>query len=284
MASTAFHDLASRQHLLGFDLTEIVPAWYTSKLIWFEAFSFSLSIMGILFAHEMGHFLTARYYKVKASLPYFIPSIPPLGTFGAIIRMETRKMPTRHLVRIAAFGPFAGIIVAIPVMFIGISLSEIRQIPEWMDTMTLGTPLLMKAMQAVYFPVIPEGHDVFLHPMAFAGWAGCLVTALNLMPIGQLDGGHIAYALLGKRFNKVVPGFFAILVMLGVFLSPSWIMLSALLYFFVGIEHPPMSTDGVAVGKDRWIAWAAVVVFILTMIPVPIQTGISLLSFLQKMF
>lgn len=244
-------------------------AFWRMPEVWLPGLAYACSLLGILFAHEMGHYVTARRLGVRASLPDFIPFAPPLGTLGAVIRMDVRPMPSRSLVRIAAFGPFAGIVVAIPVVVVGLLLSDVRPVPDGFAGVRLGTCLLFRGIQEVVFPNVPAGHDVFLHPVALAGWAGCLVTGLNLLPFGQLDGGHVAYALLGDRFNRHVRKVFLAAMVLLVAVNPGFIVFGLLVWFLVRVEHPPLAIDGPVRGVDRWIGRVALLLFIVTFTPRP---------------
>lgn len=237
--------------------------------VWLPGLGYAVALMAILFAHEMGHFVTAQRHGVRATWPTFIPFFPPLGTLGAVIRMDVRPMPARSLLRIAAFGPFAGIVVAIPVIVFGLMLSDVRPLPENFGGIRLGTCLLFQAVQTLVFPDIPPGHDVFLHPLALAGWAGCLVTGLNLLPFGQLDGGHVAYSMLGERFNKHVRKLFLVGMGALVIINPGFILFALLVFFLVRVEHPPLLTGGPVEGRDRWIGRLAIVLFIVTFTPRP---------------
>jgi membrane-associated protease RseP (regulator of RpoE activity) len=252
-----------------------VAPWYTDWAIWRGGLGFSAALLGILMAHEMGHWLTARWYRIPVSFPMFIPFLPPLGTMGAVIAMQPRPMSSRAMMRIAAFGPFAGMVVAVPVYLLGLSWSEIRVLPgEGAQIMFLGTGLLNRVLDAWMIGPIPAGHDVFLHPVAFAGWAGFYVTAFNLTPLGQLDGGHITYGLFGERFNQVVPWVAAALIGVGaIWQNPMWLIMVALVAWTMGLRHPPLVTDGVARGMDRWIGIIAWVVLVLTFVPSPTLPG-----------
>lgn len=158
--------------------------------------------MGILLAHEFGHYFAARIRHVPASLPYFLPMpFSPFGTWGAIIAMPSRITSRRALLEIGAAGPLAGMAVAVPVLIAGLRMSEVKPLEP--NALLEGQCLLYLLLKRVVIGAIPPGHDVFLHPVAFAGWAGLFVTMINLLPYGQLDGGHIAYALLGPRQNAV---------------------------------------------------------------------------------
>src|SRR6266851_6549493 len=163
-----------------------------------EGIPFSFTLLAILGTHEFGHYFTARAYGASVSLPYFIPAPPPLlfGTLGAIIRMRSPARDRNSLFDIAAAGPLAGLVVALPALWIGLGWSKVAALPEG-GNVVFGDSLLMRFMTWLAFGPLPPGHDVFVHPVALAGWVGLFVTALNLIPVGQLDGGRIAYALFG---------------------------------------------------------------------------------------
>ena len=214
---------------------------------------FSATLLSILTAHEFGHYFTAKYHRVPATLPYFIPfPFSLFGTLGAVIRMSPRIPNRRALFDIAAAGPLAGLILAIPATYVGITYSEVvpkSSISEGM--ISLGEPLLFKGLSWLAHGPVGDNMDTILHPMAFAGWAGMFVTALNLLPIGQLDGGHIAHALFGSRSRLMAMGMFAGLLGFS-FIEHSftWIPLLLLLFFF-GIQHPRIRDDGRPLGAER---------------------------------
>jgi len=167
---------------------------------------YSASVLSILTAHEFGHYFAARYHRVPATLPYFIPFPSILGTLGAVIRMSPYIPNRRALFDIAAAGPIAGLVVAFPLSLVGIFLSHHVPTPDEAERwISLGDPLIFRAMQWLIFGPQPEEMELLLHPIAFAGWVGLFVTALNLLPISQLDGGHINYALFGGR-SRLVAG------------------------------------------------------------------------------
>ena len=258
----------------GLPLVSSQSLWRTPEA-WIPGLSYAVAFMAILFAHEMGHYVTARRRGVDATFPVFLPFFPPLGSLGAIIGMQLEPMRSRSLMRIAAFGPFAGMVVALPVAFIGLMLSEVRVLPPDFGGSQLGSCLLFWGLQRVVFGTVESGSDVFLHPVALAGWAGCLITGINLLPFGQLDGGHIAYGLWGERFNQHVKTVFLVGCAVLIAINPGFIVLAALVWFVVGVTHPPLSSDGVATGVDRRIGLAGVVLFILTFTPRPIITSWS---------
>jgi membrane-associated protease RseP (regulator of RpoE activity) len=182
-----------------------------------DGLPFALTLLAILGTHEFGHYFTARAYGASVSLPYFIPAPPPLflfGTLGAVIRMRSPARDRNSLFDIAAAGPLAGLAIALPALWLGLSWSRVGAIPEG-GVMAFGDSLLMRFMTWLMFGRIPEGMDVFVHPVALAGWVGLFVTALNLFPVGQLDGGRIAYALCGPQHRKISLATFVALIALG---------------------------------------------------------------------
>lgn len=218
---------------------------------------FAATLMAILVVHEFGHYFTARHYNASVSLPYFIPlPIGFLGTLGAIIRMRSPGRDRNSLFDIAAAGPLAGLAVAVLAMLVGLAWSTVVPLPP-SGHMAFGDSLLTRLLVQLRFGAIPEGFMVFTHPMADAAWAGFLVTALNLFPAGQLDGGRIAYALFGRHHRAVGKGTVVALVLFGVgsvlwnLLSGSadvasainWFIWAGLIYFVVGFHHSPPLDD-----------------------------------------
>ncbi|MBI4463374.1 MAG: site-2 protease family protein [Acidobacteria bacterium] len=216
---------------------------------------FSAALLSILLAHEFGHYFTAKYYKVPVSLPYFIPfPFSLFGTLGAFIRMSPRILHRRALFDIAAAGPLAGLVLAIPLAYVGISLSEIISkdaLPH--DVITLGEPPFFRYLGQLAHGNLGDNVDLLLHPVAFAGWAGMFVTALNLLPIGQLDGGHISHGLFGPRSSIVARSFFGGLAVYSLIQkNVTWLPLLLLLFLF-GIQHPRMADDGQPLGRGRQV-------------------------------
>ncbi len=214
---------------------------------------YSLALMTILTAHELGHYLQARRYGVPASLPYFIPMpLPPLGTMGAIIAMRPGRANTRALYDLAITGPLAGLIPALAMSAIGLRLSTFGPHPEPDEqTLLFGTPLVFDWMVDLFMGPVPDGQIVIIHPLAYAGWVGILITALNLMPIGQLDGGHILYSLLPRRAHAVsisVIVFAAVAVV--IWQLWHWTLM-ILLLLFLGLRHPPAEPGGKPLGPVR---------------------------------
>ncbi len=232
---------------------------------------FSFSLMGILLAHELGHYLTARKYGLNVTLPYFIPA-PPLpfiiGTFGAFIKMRSPVRDRRMLLDVGAAGPLVGVAVSVPFLILGLQSSEVKLV-QGEGGMMLGSSLLLSLMSWLVVGPIPTGYDIVIHPVGFAGWIGLLVTSLNLLPVGQLDGGHVAYALFGEKQNKISKYVFLALLALGIFGWQGWLFWSLLL-FIMGFRHPPPLHWWVSLDRKRKvIGWLTVIIFILTFIPVP---------------
>ncbi|MEW6029064.1 MAG: site-2 protease family protein [Chloroflexota bacterium] len=262
----------------------------------FSGWPFALSLLGILLAHEFGHYLVSRYHKTPATLPYFLPlPFSPLGTLGAFIRMQGIPKNKRTLFDIGVAGPLAGMVIAIPVLFLGLFLSTIGPVEPspggfiegnsifylFSKFMVFGqllpTPASLNGLSPLlywlrYFftgtPVPFGGTDVFIHPVAFAGWAGLLVTGLNLLPVGTLDGGHVMYALFGKETRRIYPYVMGLLILLGLVWSGWWLW--AFLLFWLGRVHAePLDQITPLDPPRRAVAVFAIVLFILVFTPVP---------------
>ncbi|MCG3116597.1 MAG: site-2 protease family protein [Candidatus Manganitrophus sp. SA1] len=235
---------------------------------------FSFTLMSILFVHEMGHYVTSKYYGVKTTLPYFIPGpwAPfGIGTFGAFIRMRSPILRKNALLDIGAAGPIAGFVVSIFAVGVGLYSSRIVEIQEGNALLRLGDPLMFTFLAHFLGKVPPAGYDVALSSVAFAGWFGLFVTSMNLLPIGQLDGGHIAYALLGRKQRFLSIGMVVTLIILGVTGWPGW-YIWAILISFLGLHHPPTIDEDVPLDlKHQLIGWGSIVLFIVTFMPVPFK-------------
>ncbi|MEX0938635.1 MAG: site-2 protease family protein [Pirellulales bacterium] len=240
-----------------------VLTWISTSIV--GGLTYSTALLFTLTAHELGHFLQARRYRVRASWPYFIPvPLPPIGTMGAVIGMPGGLGDRRSLFDIAITGPLAGLIPAIVFSIVGLSLSEVHVVDPRQPRLSLGEPLLFKLFVYQVFGSLPEGHDVFLHPLAFAGWVGIFITALNLIPVSQLDGGHIFYALLGPASWPIA---WALLIAAAaavvIFGAYQWMLLIVLVFLF-GPAHPPTANDRVPLGPTRtvlgWLSLAFVIV------------------------
>jgi len=267
--------LVGAGHYAGF-LTDfanrIAPISRSALLV--RGFWYSATILTILGCHELGHYFACRYYDVDASLPFFLPAPILTGTLGAFIRIREPIPTKRMLFDIGIAGPIAGFVVAVPALFIGLSMSHVVPIPPDFVGAELGEPLLFKLASWLVFGSPPQGYSINMHPMAFAAWFGLLATALNMFPIGQLDGGHISYAVLGRKSSNVT------LVMIGVavvltYYSSSWLVwtiLMILMLVVVGRHHPPVFDEPVPLDRTRIVlAVVALAMFVVCFTPAPIS-------------
>lgn len=262
----------------------------------FTGWPFALSLLGILLTHELGHYFMSRYHKTPATLPYFIPlPLSLLGTMGAAIIMRATPKNKRVLFDIGVAGPIAGLIVALPVLFYGLSLSTLGTIDPNPNGFIEGNSLMYLLAKYITFgqllpsPLEPQGIlywlqyfftgrpvpfgglDVFIHPVAFAGWAGLLVTGLNLIPAGTLDGGHVIYGLFGEKARKGFPFIIGILAILGIFWSGWWLW--ALLLFWLGrVNAEPLDQITTLDPPRRLLGYIMILVFLLVFMPVPFMT------------
>jgi membrane-associated protease RseP (regulator of RpoE activity) len=234
---------------------------------------FSLALIAILLAHEMGHYLTCRYYRIQATLPYFIPAPTLVGTFGAFIRIRSPIHHRAALLEVGIAGPIAGFLVALPVLAWSMTLA--RHVPSDSELvrggLTLGDPLIFTLTEWLLGAGGPPGTETYLHPIGFAAWVGFLVTALNLLPVGQLDGGHVAYALSRRGHAIVSRVFLLALVLMGVFFWPGWFVW-ALLLLLLGVRHPPTVDDSRPLQRRHAVlGWIALAMFVLCFTPTPVQ-------------
>jgi membrane-associated protease RseP (regulator of RpoE activity) len=232
--------------------------------------AFSVPLLVILLAHEMGHYLACRYHRLDATLPFFLPVPFGIGTLGAFIRIRTPLLNKRELFDVGASGPLAGFVVALPVLFAGIGLSRpVAELPKT-GVMIFGEPLAFKALAWLVHPNIPPGGDLYLHPLGFAAWFGLLVTALNLLPFGQLDGGHISYALFGAWQRRIAWPLLAVLVVLG-FWWPGW-WLWAVIALVMRVRHPWIPDEGATLDpRRRLLGFICILVFLVCFTPEPIK-------------
>jgi membrane-associated protease RseP (regulator of RpoE activity) len=240
-------------------------------LLWLNGAPYSLSVLLILLAHEMGHYLACRHYKIDASLPYFIPGIPILGTFGAFIRIRERIPDRKALFDVGIAGPIAGFLAAIPVLLYGMSRSRVIPLSASGEgEFVLGSPALFAMIVPFFFRNIPDGSVLSLSPYLSAAWVGLLATSLNLLPAGQLDGGHICYAISRKLHARI-----SRLTLIGVILLGAvhqvWVVWAVAL-LLLGDRHPPLldERENLSFGR-RVLAGIALLIFLVSFMPIPIQ-------------
>jgi membrane-associated protease RseP (regulator of RpoE activity) len=281
------------------DLNQLLPHLLPTL---YRGMAFAASLLAILLAHEFGHYLAARYHRSAVTLPYFIPfPFSPFGTMGAFIQLKEPPKNKRILLDIGIAGPLAGLVIAIPILFLGLYLSQTDKLPLFLaqgQAFSLeGNSLLYMIMKFIVFgewlpaPInlsginpliywlryfftgqpVPYGAiDVLLHPVAWAGWAGLLITALNLIPAGQLDGGHILYALFGKRSRIVLPFVLVALIILGTVWSGWWLW--AFLIFLLGRSHAePLDQITPLDPRRKALAVFGLIVFVLVFTPIPLS-------------
>ena len=234
---------------------------------------FAATLITILLVHEAGHYVMCLRHRVSASLPYFLPAPPnifPLGTFGAFIRIRSRFPDRRALFDIGAAGPWAGFVVALVATAVGLRLSTVLPTPPDRQTLELGDSLLTASLTRVLLGADPT--TVMLHPIAFAGWFGLFVTSINLIPVGQLDGGHVLYAAAGRRTRFIPALLIAFLVWLGLNGWPGWLAWAVIITVLMSLGHPPTANDWQPLGAGRQLAsLATFVVFVLTFVAEPFR-------------
>jgi membrane-associated protease RseP (regulator of RpoE activity) len=233
--------------------------------------AYSFAIILILLGHEMGHYLMSRRYGIRATLPFFLPfPLPPFGTLGAVIRMESTVSSRKALFDTGVAGPLTSLCLSIPAIVIGLRLSELIPVSQVKEgALRLADPPLFFLIQRLVLGEVSENYEIFLHPIGFAGWVGLFVTALNLLPIGQLDGGHIAYALFGRKSRVIFLIATAIMAFITIFYNPGWLLLLILIILF-GFRHPAPIDDITPLdGKRKWMGGFAFLAFILSFTPAP---------------
>ncbi len=240
-----------------------------------EGLKFAVPLLLILLAHEMGHFVAARRHGLLTTPPFFLPMPMPMpfspGTLGAVIRIKQPITTRTQLMDIGAWGPIAGFIVTVPTLVVGLAMSQVRDFPHEGPLVYFSEPILFKFLaRVVFFPGLTGTEDIMLHPVAWAAWWGLLVTALNLLPFFQLDGGHIAYALFGAGHRRWARRLLAVFVLMTAF-WPGWALWAAILVL-VGPEHPPILYEREPLARGRkLIGWIAIAIFILCFTFAPIQ-------------
>jgi membrane-associated protease RseP (regulator of RpoE activity) len=246
-ARLAFNFDQNRPVFIEDDLLAVIPLLSDPAAL-AAGLPFSITLLTILLAHEMGHYLTCLYYGINASPPYFIPAPTLIGTLGAFIRIRSAIFSRRQLFDVGVAGPIAGVVFVIPAAAIGLAYSKVIPGIALQGDFVFSTPLLLGFLEFLIFPGVPSA-DIYLHPVARAAWVGVLATALNLMPIGQLDGGHILYSFVGDFHRFLTRFFIAALIPLGIFFSYSWLVWAVLLLLF-GMRHPRIY-DRTPLGSGR---------------------------------
>jgi membrane-associated protease RseP (regulator of RpoE activity) len=240
--------------------------------LFYKGIPFSATLIIILLSHELSHYFASKKHHTVSTLPYFIPAPTLIGTFGAVIKMKSPILSRSALVDIGASGPIVGFIFALIACIVGLQMSyTIVRIQPGMEGFTLGDSLLFYALSKVFLHVTPpRGFDIVLHPVAFAGWIGLLVTSLNLMPAGQLDGGHISYAFLGPKHRVVSILLVLFLIFMG-FFYVGWLVWAGVL-LILGLRHPPVYRWETPLDpKRRLMGLAALIIFIITFMPEPFK-------------
>jgi membrane-associated protease RseP (regulator of RpoE activity) len=278
---TALTTTMAGAYMTGGELSLAHPLQAVGEL--FAGLKFSIPLMAILLFHEMGHYLIARRNDVQATLPYFIPAPFPslfiIGTFGAFIRMKAPPRSRRVMFDVGAAGPWAGMLLAVPAVIVGLKLSQVGPLDQSTGGLELGNSLLFYGLSRWVLGVDPNSVMINLHPVAFAGWIGMFVTALNLLPVGQLDGGHVTYALFGRKRHRQISTLFVISCFLIVGISyimkwsfwSGWVFWGVLL-IFLGLGHPStIDSDTELDPRRRFAGWATIAMFALTFMPVPLS-------------
>jgi membrane-associated protease RseP (regulator of RpoE activity) len=247
----------------------VFPALAGRPWLLLEGLPYSLTLMTILLAHELGHYFACRYYGIDASLPYFLPAPTQIGTFGAFIRIRSPIYTRRALFDVGVAGPLAGFVLLLPAMAIGLAYSKVIPGIAERGDLIFGVPAIQRLMELLIFPGRAAA-DISLHPVARAAWVGTLATALNLLPIGQLDGGHIVYSFTATKHKLLSRLGVLALVPLGIFYWRAWLVWAGLLFFFA-LRHPVIF-DVTPLDRRRVeLGILAAVIFLLTFTVVPIH-------------
>ena len=239
--------------------------------IW-RGWPYALSVLAILGTHELGHYFAARYHHVAVTLPYFIPlPFGFFGTLGAFIQMREPVRNRKILFDIGVAGPLAGFVLAVPILLIGLATSHIEPLPNETYILEGNSLLYALAKFVVFGKFLPNGHeDVFINQVAKAGWTGLFITGLNLIPIGQLDGGHVVSTLLGQRAQKLYLPIVGVFLLLS-FFNTMWLLWTLLLFFLGRLYAMPLDTVTRLDPRRRWLAYAALLIFVLVFVPNPLQ-------------
>jgi membrane-associated protease RseP (regulator of RpoE activity) len=231
---------------------------------------FSITLLAILLAHELGHYFTCRHYGIRATYPYFIPAPTLIGTLGAFIRIKSPIANRRELFDVGISGPLAGFVLAIPALILAIFLTKGAMPVTTPDSISLGNPLALILLTKL-FRNGTNPAEIILHPVGCAAWVGLFATALNLLPVGQLDGGHILYAVLGDKCRSISRGFHLVLLPLGYFCWYGWLAWAVIL-LVLGLRHPMLiEPEEPLGGKRKVLAFVAALMLVLTFLPTPFR-------------
>jgi membrane-associated protease RseP (regulator of RpoE activity) len=255
-----------------FELDHSLQLWgffWSHPVALLQGLPYSLTLLLILLAHEFGHYVASSYHRVDSSLPYFLPS-PVLGTFGAFIRIRSPIYSRRALFDIGIAGPLAGFVFLVPALAVGIAFSKVIPGIAHQGTWHFGVPALQWLLESAIFPGTAS-RDIYLHPVARAAWVGMFATAMNLLPIGQLDGGHILYSFFPARHRTVSKALCLLMLPLGLFWN-AWFVWAVILWW-LGRRHPAIY-DATEPGEARTkLGWLALIVFILCFTYQPFADG-----------
>ena len=259
----------NRAPFAGLD-NPFLPTWHvlTHPSLLLGGIPFAFTLIGILLAHELGHYFACRYYKIDASYPYFLPAPSLIGTFGAFIRIRSPILDRRALFDVGFSGPLVGFVIALPVLVAGVAMSKVVPHAQAGALVIFGNPLLMKFLLMIFHPGV-NPRNILLNPIALAAWVGLFATALNLLPMGQLDGGHIVYSVASHHHRRISLAFGVALLAMGALFWRGWLIFAVLL-LFLGFRHPPLIDSWTPLdSKRREWAIAALLIFVLCFTPLP---------------
>ena len=250
----------------------LVPTWHvlTHPRLLLGGIPFAFTLIGILLAHELGHYFACRYYRIDASYPYFLPAPTLIGTFGAFIRIRSPILNRRALFDVGFSGPLVGFVIAVPVLIAGIAMSKVAPNAQAGAPIIFGNPPLMKLLLMIFHPGV-NTRNILLNPIALAAWVGLFATALNLLPMGQLDGGHIVYSVASHNHRRISLAFGIALLVMGFVFWSGWLIFGVLL-LFLGFRHPPLLDPWTPLdAKRRTWAIVALIIFLLCFTPLPLS-------------
>ena len=277
LLTTSYWGFLQYQSFYLDNLGEPVFNPFAEPMLWLAGLPYGMAVIAFLGAHEMGHYLACRYYGISATLPYFIPipPVPPIllpGTMGAVIRIKSPVTGRRELFDIAVAGPLAGFIVALPMLAVGLAQSRVIDDDSLGFGIGLGEPLIWGPLQAAFAPPVGAGQTLLAHPLAFVGWFALLVTAMNLLPIGQLDGGHLLYAVTPRHHRKISVLLVGLMLFAGFRYFSGWILFALLILFALGTRHPqPLSFAGNLGPGRRLLLLAAILILVTSFTLEPIR-------------